>query len=119
MAIHHKREDAKPGTRLLLESKDPVELPKAEVNEDGVTIEREEFRPHLPELLELLRGGVLARPAPVVMSDSMFVIDGRTRSFWLRIWHIDRERARIDRLHLSSCIPIIPGLRLPDLKNPR
>ena len=114
MAIHRKREEAKPGSRLLLEAEDPVVLPPAEINTDGLSLEREEFRPYVEELLDLLYAGVTATPAPVVMSNSVFVIEGQTRSFWVRIWHLDKERTKIDRLHLSSCPPRVPGLRLPN-----
>ena len=114
MAIHRKREEAKPGSRLLLESEDPVVLPPAEINTDGLSLEREEFRPFVEELLGLLRAGVTATPAPVVMSNSVFVIEGQTRSFWVRLWHFEGDQTKIDRLHLSSCPPRVPGLRLPD-----
>ncbi|MEP7270055.1 MAG: hypothetical protein ABI882_01045 [Acidobacteriota bacterium] len=116
MAIHSKRQEHKPGARMLLQSEEPVELPPAEINLDGVTFEREEFRLYLEQLTERLAAGVSAQPAPVVMSDSIFVIDGLTRSFWVRIWHLDPERTRIDRMHITSCLPRIPGLRLPTLK---
>jgi hypothetical protein len=115
MAIHRKREEAKPGARLVLESHEPVELPPATIRPEDVTVEREEFKPHLEELLDLLRHGVIARPAPVVFSDSVFIIESDTRSFWVRIWHLGGDRTEIDRLHLSSCLPRVPGLRLPGM----
>ena len=115
MAIHRKREESRPGARLLLESSEPVELPPAEVNLQGITLERETFRPHLSELLEILQDGVTARPAPVVMSNSTFIIDGDTRTFWVRIWHMEGDLTTIDRLHLTSAVPRVPGLKLPSL----
>lgn len=117
MAIHRRRESARPGARMLLESNDPVSLPPAEINIEGVSVEREEFRQYVNELLEILSAGVEAMPAPVVMSNSIFVIEGATRSFWVRLWHLDAERTQIDRLHLSSCPPRVPGLRLPDFSS--
>ena len=116
MAIHKRREQGRPGARMLLESDDPVKLPPAEINVSGVTLEREEFRPHLEQLFDIMRAGTTAVPAPVVMSDSIFVIDGATRSFWVRVWHIGPEMALIDRLHVLSCVPRIHGLKLPNLK---
>jgi hypothetical protein len=116
MAIHRRREEARPGARLVLESDEPVELPAAAVNLDGVTLEREEFRPHLEQLLDMLEQGTTATPAPVVMSDSIFVIEGSTRTYWVRIWHLGPERTLIDRLHVVSCVPRIRGLKLPNLK---
>lgn len=99
---------------MLLESGEPVELPPAEINVEGVTLEREDFRPYVEELLELLSEGVEATPAPVVMSNSIFVIEGETRSFWVRIWHLGSDRTQIDRLHINNCPPRVKGLRLPD-----
>jgi hypothetical protein len=115
MAIHRKREESKPGTRLLLESSEPVELPAAEVNLQGISLEREDFRAYLPELVEILQDGVTALPAPVVMSNSTFVIDGETRTFWVRFWHMEGDLTKIDRLHLISAVPRVPGLKLPSI----
>jgi hypothetical protein len=75
-------------------------------------VEREEFRPYLPELIEILREGGWADPAPMVQSDSIFVIEGETRSFWVRLWHTDDSRRRIARLHVLSCLPLTPNLRI-------
>jgi hypothetical protein len=112
MAIHKKREHGRAAARLLLEATEPVELPPAEINQSGVTIEREEFRPHLGELFAALRAGGQVEPAPVVRNDSIFVIHGRTRTFWVRLWHRDESRAQIDRLHVTSCLPLTRGLRI-------
>jgi hypothetical protein len=112
MAIHKRREFGKVAARLLLESTDPVELPAAEINEAGVTVEREEFKPHLGELLETLRRGGMAKPAPMVMSDSIFVIDGQTRSYWVRLWHTDETREKVDRLHVTACLPLAPAVHI-------
>jgi hypothetical protein len=106
MAIHKKREHGRPAARLLLESSGPVELPPAEINEAGVTVEREEFRQHLPELFDFLREGGTAAPAPMVRNDSIFVVHGETRTFWVRLWHSDQSRTQIDRLHVTSSLPL-------------
>jgi len=106
MAIHKRREHGKPAARMLLESAEPVELPPAEINEQGVTVERAEFKAYLDELLAALRSGGVVEPAPMVMSDSIFVIHGSSRTFWVRLWHTDEERSQIDRLHVSSCLPL-------------
>jgi hypothetical protein len=112
MAIHKRREHGKVAARLLLESTEPVELPPAEINEEGVTVEREEFRAFLDELFEALREGGVVEPAPMVMSDSIFVVEGQTRDFWVRLWHTDESRERIDRLHVVSCLPPGPSLKV-------
>lgn len=113
MAIHKRREHGKVAARMLLESSEPVELPPAvEINEDGITLEREEFRPHLPDLLNVLREGDVVDPAPMVMSESIFVVYGDTRTFWVRIWHTDETRDRIDRLHVVSCLPPAPAIQI-------
>ena len=112
MAIHKKRDQARAAARLLLESSEPVELPPAEINEGGVTVEREEFRSHLGELFEALRGGGEFGPVLVVRNDSIFVVHGRTRTFWVRLWHTDESRMQIDRLHVTSCLPLARGVRI-------
>lgn len=118
MAIRRKKEEGRVAARLPLESSEPVELPEAEINEAGITLEREEFRPHLSELLEELRDGCWAKPVPVVMTNSLFAIDADTRTFWVRIWHGDESRTIIDRLHVTSCLPLMRGMRLDPLAAP-
>ena len=101
MALHKKREESgRSAARLLLESAEAVELPPAQLDEQDATIEREEFRQYLPELFEALREGGWVDPAPMVQSDSIFVIEGWTRIFWVRLWHTDESRTRIARLHV-------------------
>lgn len=112
MAIHKKREDGKAAARMLLESAEPVELPPAEINEAGATVERPEFKLHLAELLAALQRGGAVAPAPMVMSDSIFVVHGQTRTFWVRLWHTDETRTEIDRLHVSACLPLARGVRI-------
>ncbi|MDX2029239.1 MAG: hypothetical protein SF339_01120 [Blastocatellia bacterium] len=113
MALHRKRDVSNPAAaRMLLESAEPVELPPAEIDETGVTIEREAFREHLPELLDALEDGGWADPAPIVQSDSIFIVDGDTRSFWVRLWHTDESRTRIARLHVLNCHPHAPNITI-------
>ncbi len=113
MALHKKREESgRSAARLLLESAEPVELPPAELEEQDATIEREEFRQYLPELFAALREGGWADPAPMVQSDSIFVIEGWTRTFWVRLWHTDESRTRIAKLHVLSSLPLAPNLKI-------
>lgn len=113
MALHKKREESgRSAARLLLESTEPVELPPAELNEENATVEREEFQRYLPELFDAIREGGWVDPAPMVQSDSIFVIEGETRDFWVRVWHTDESRTRIARLHVLSCLPIAPTVKI-------
>jgi hypothetical protein len=113
MAIHKRREESgRAVARVLLESTEPVELPPAEIDEKDATVEREEFRQFLPELLDALEEGGWVDPAPMVQSDSIFVIEGETRSFWVRLWHTDESRTRIVRAHVLSCLPFAPALKI-------
>jgi hypothetical protein len=106
MAIHKKRQEANPAAaRLLLEAREPVELPPAE-------IEREAFKEFLPELFVALRAGGTVHPAPLVQSDSVFVIEGQTRSFWVKLWHTNAARTHVDRVHVLSCLPRVPSLKI-------
>ena len=111
MALHKRREESgRAAARLLLESAEPVELPPAELNEQDASIEREEFRQYLPELFDALREGGWVDPAPMVQSDSIFVIEGETRVFWVRLWHTYETRTGIARLHVLSCLPHAPAV---------
>lgn len=113
MAIHKRREESgRVAARLLLESTEPVELPPAEIDEQDASVEREEFRQYLPELFDALNEGGWVEPAPMVQSDSIFVIDGETRVFWVRLWHTDGSRTRIARLHVLSCLPQMPNIQI-------
>lgn len=113
MGIHKRREQASvAAARLLLESTSPVELPPAEFDEQNASVERDEFRSYLPELFDALRAGGTVNPAPIVQSDSLFVVEGETRLFWVRIWHTDQSRTRIARLHVLSCLPLAPSFKI-------
>src|SRR5215475_15530613 len=113
MAIHKRREESgRAVARLLLESTEAVELPPAEIDEQDATIEREEFRQYLPELFDALEEGGWVDPAAMMQSDSIFVIEGETRSFWVRLWHTDESRAHVTRLHVLSCLPLAPALKI-------
>jgi hypothetical protein len=113
MAIHKRREESgRAVARVLLESTEPVELPPAEIDEQDATVEREEFAQYLPELFDALREGGEVIPAPIVKSDSVFVIGGMTRVFWVRVWHTDESRTRIARLHVLSCLPFAPKITI-------
>jgi hypothetical protein len=106
MAIHRKREETgRVVARMMLESRNPVELPPATVDTQAVTLERPEFQPYLPELLKALHLGSIVNPVPLVQSDSLFIVDGLTRAFWVRLWHTDQTRSEIARLHVVNCVP--------------
>ncbi|HWS55214.1 MAG TPA: hypothetical protein VN228_13850 [Pyrinomonadaceae bacterium] len=107
-----KKRNQQTEARLLLEDEEPVELPPAEVEESAVVLQFEQFRQHVPELLEALRAGTLAEPAPVVMDGATFVIHGATRSFWVRLWHSSPERTRVERVQVVSCMPSTRGVQL-------
>ena len=80
-----KKRNEQTETRLLLESKDPVELPPAEIEDGAVLVQFEQFKPFVPELLESLRNGTTAEPVPVMLDGSTFAIHGVTRTFWVKI----------------------------------
>jgi hypothetical protein len=98
---------------LLLESKDPVELPPAEIDDNAVLVQFEKFKPYIPELLETLRAGTIAEPVPVMIDGSTFAIHGPTRTFWVKLWHAaGAELARIDRAQVISCLPSTRGVQV-------
>jgi hypothetical protein len=112
MAIVKKRNEQIVSS-LLLESNEPLDLPPAEVDEKDVTLQYEQFRPFLPELLEELREGAYAEPVPVIKDGSTFAIHGETRTFWVKIWHqTDSDMIVIERAQMLNCLPRTKAVRV-------
>lgn len=108
-----KKRNQQTETRLLLESSEPVELPPAEIDDRAVLVQFENFKSHIPELLETLRAGTLAEPVPVMSDGSTFAIHGVTRTFWVKLWHAaGSELTRIDRAQVISCLPSTRGVQI-------
>ena len=100
-------------TRLLLESEDPVELPPAEIDNNSVLVQFEQFKPFTQELLETLRAGTVAEPVPVMLDGSTFAIHGPTRTFWVKLWHAaGTDMTKIDRAQVISCLPSTRGVQV-------
>jgi hypothetical protein len=76
-----KKRNEQTETRLLLESVDPVDLPPAEIDDKAILVQFEKFKPFIPELLEVLRGGTIAEPVPVMLDGSTFAVHGQTKTF--------------------------------------
>ena len=108
-----KKRNEQTESRLLLESKDPVELPPAEIDDRSVLVQFDQFKPFVPELLESLRSGTTAEPVPVMLDGSTFAIHGSTRTFWVKLWHAARtEMTKIDRAQIISCLPSTRGVQI-------
>lgn len=108
-----KKQNQQTETRLLLESRDPIELPPAEIDDRSILVQFEKFKPFVPELLAVLRAGTTAEPVPVMLDGSTFAIHGETKTFWVKIWHAaGSEMTRIDRAQVISCIPSTRGLQV-------
>jgi len=112
MAIVKKRNE-QTESRLLLESREPVELPPAEISDSAVLVQFDKFKPFVPELLETLRAGTLAEPVPVMLDGSTFAIHTATRTFWVKLWHAAAsDLTRIDRAQVISCLPSTRGVQI-------
>jgi hypothetical protein len=108
-----KKRNQQTETRLLLESDGPVELPPATVLDSAVLVQFEKLKPYTPELLEVLREGTMAEPVPVMLDGSTFMVHGRTRTFWIKIWHTAlSEMTSIERVQVISCLPSTRGLQI-------
>ncbi|HEX8137492.1 MAG TPA: hypothetical protein VF544_07880 [Pyrinomonadaceae bacterium] len=108
-----KKRNQQTESRLLLESDEPLELPPAEVEDGAVIVQFEKFKPYVAELLEALRAGTVAETVPVMMDGSTFAVHGRTRTFWVKLWHAaGSERTRIERVQVISCLPSTRGLSI-------
>lgn len=111
MAVFKKR-NQQTESRLLLEASEEVELPPAEVDDGAVVMQFEQWRPFLAELLEALRAGTTAEPVSVMNDGATFAVHGRTRTFWIKIWHASAERTRIERVQVLSCLPLARGVQI-------
>ena len=108
-----KKRNEQTETRLLLESEDPVELPPAEIDDNAVLVQFEQFKPYIPELLETLRAGTVAEPVPVMIDGSTFAVHGPTRTLWVKLWHAaGSELTKIDRAQVISCLPSTRGVQV-------
>ena len=108
-----KKRNQQTESRLLLESDEPVELPPAAIEESAVLVQFEKLKPYVPELLEALREGTIAEPVPVMLDGSTFIVHGRTRTFWVKLWHAAHsEMTRIERAQIISCLPSTRGVQI-------
>ena len=108
-----KKRNHQTETRLLLESGEPVELPPAEIADNALLVQFDQFKPYLGELLDELRAGTTAEPVAVMNDDSTFAIHGATRTFWIKIWHsAGTELSRIERIQVMSCLPSTRGVQI-------
>jgi hypothetical protein len=100
-------------SRLLLEGDEPVELPPASIEDGAVLVQFDKFKPYVPELLEALRAGTTAEPVPVMLDGSTFAIHGRTRTFWVKLWHAaSSDMTRVERAQIISCLPSTRGVQI-------
>ena len=108
-----KKRNEQTESRLLLESDEAVELPPADIEDAAVLVQFDKFKPYIPELLEALREGTVAEPVPVMMDGSTFAVHGRTRTFWVKLWHAARtDMTRIERAQVLSCLPSTRGVQV-------
>jgi hypothetical protein len=108
-----KKRNQQTESRLLLESKDPVELPPAEIKDNAILMQFDKFKPFIPELLAVLRVGTIAEPVPVMLDGSTFAIHGDTRTFWVKLWHTNGSgMTKIERAQVISCLPSTRGMQV-------
>jgi hypothetical protein len=108
-----KKRNLQTETRLLLESDEPVELPPAEIEDSAVLVQFDNLKPYIPELLDELRAGTIAEPVPVMLDGSTFAVHGRTRTFWVKLWHSNgSDMTKIERAQVISCIPSTRGIQV-------
>jgi hypothetical protein len=108
-----KKRNQQTETRLLLESAEPVELPPAEIDDNAVLAQFDQFKPYVSELLEALRAGTTAEPVPVMLDGSTFAVHGLTRTFWVKLWHTNgSDLTKIERAQVISCLPSTRGVQV-------
>ena len=112
MAIVKKRNE-ETVTALLLEPGETVELPPAEIDESVIILNSENYRPFLPELIDQLRKGTTAEPVAVVNDGATLAVEGKTRTFWVKLWHpTDSDLSVIERAQVVSCLPSNKNVRI-------
>lgn len=112
MAIVKKRQE-EIANSLLLESASAVELPPAAIDESAVTLHFETFKPFVREILAELRNGTIAETVPVIKDGSTFAVHGRTKTFWVKLWHkSDSEMTVIERLQILNCLPSMRNVKI-------
>ena len=112
MAIVKKRNE-ETVTALLLKPGESVELPPAEINESTIILNSENYRPFLNELIEALRSGTTAEPVAVVNDGATLAIEGKTRTFWVKLWHqAGSDLSVIERAQVVSCLPSNKNVRI-------
>jgi hypothetical protein len=108
-----KKRNLQTESRLLLEGDDAIELPPALIEESAVIVQFEKLKQYIPELLEALRAGTVAETVPVMLDGSTFAVHGRTRTFWVKLWHAAAsELTRIERAQIISCLPSTRGVQI-------
>jgi hypothetical protein len=108
-----KKRNQQTESRLLLEGDDAVELPPAEIADGAVLVQFENLKQYVPELLEALRAGTVAEPVLVMNDGSTFAVHGRTRTFWIKLWHTaGSDLTRIERAQIISCLPSTRGVQI-------
>lgn len=54
------------------------------------------------ELIETLRQGSVLCPVPEASHGTTFSLDGPTRNFWIKLFHLPEDPRRIERIHLMG-----------------
>ncbi len=112
MAIIKKRNE-ETATVLLLETGEAIELPPAEIDESAIILASENFRAFLPELLEKLHEGTAAEPVAVVNDGATLAIEGKTKTFWVKLWHkTGSDLTVIERAQVTSCLPSNKNIKI-------
>lgn len=112
MAILKKRNDTIANS-LLLESSKAVELPPAQIVESGISLHFATFEPFVPEIIKELENGTIAETVPVIKDGSTFAVHGRSKTFWVKIWHKpDSEMMVIERLQILNCLPSMRNVKI-------
>jgi hypothetical protein len=71
------------------------------LSREDVTLEYPEFQMHVPELIELLRRGVEARPA--TPRGDTFSVVGPSHDFWIQPYIEKDPPHRVIKVHILGC----------------
>jgi hypothetical protein len=112
MAIVKKRNE-EIVSAFLLESTESVELPPAQIDESCVSVQFEQYKLFIGELVDVLRAGTVAENVPVIKDGATFQVHGATRTFWIKIWHKDdSERGVFERVQVLNSLPLMRNVKI-------
>lgn len=98
-----------------LQSDETVTLGPIALTSAQITAEFAEDLAYLAELIATLQQGSVLCPVPEAPHGTTFSLDGPTRNFWIKLFHLREDPSRIERVHLMGVSSLGSGTKHIDL----